>query len=177
MLPLGVCVFSEPAPNRPRSVSYPGYVREILDHAGVGYETVSAEDLPGKLPGLKVLVTVGDAALTDAARTALRQWVKAGGAWINVCGLLGLEDLLGVESHNTFTGWGAGLRTLGEGYLAPGPHTLLSGIDKPLHFFNGLGLKGTTATVLGSALDAHGRPPPPAARIPVAAPDTERATR
>jgi hypothetical protein len=159
MLPLGVCVFAEPAPNRPRSVAYPNYVHEILAHAGVAYEKVASAELIGKLPGLKVLLTIGDAGLKDDAKAKIREWLNAGGQWVNVCGLCGLEDVLGVKSHNSFTGWGAGLRTLGEGYLAASktPHPVTGGIEKPLHFFNGLGLTPTTATVIGTALDAHGR--------------------
>src|SRR6478752_38849 len=151
MLPLGVCVFAEPAPNKPRTVAYPNYLHEILTHAGVAYEHVAPGEIAAKLPNLKLLLTIGDAALDANTKTKLRDWLTAGGQWINLCGLCGAEDLLGVKSHNSFTGWGAGARTLGEVYLPPTAHPVLAGIETPLHFFNGIGLTPTTATTIAKA--------------------------
>src|SRR5688500_6954726 len=95
-LPLGVCVFAEAGKNAARTVSYPGYVHEILAHAGVFYEKVAPAEFEAKLAGLRVLVTVGESALPEPVKKALTDWVNAGGAWLSVGGLCGLDELLGV---------------------------------------------------------------------------------
>src|SRR5690348_12103856 len=101
--PLGVCVFAEADINRARTVSYPNYVFEILAHAGAFHAPITPHDLEAKLPSLRVLVTVGEAELNESQRRKLSDWVRAGGAWLSVSGLCGMESLLGVERQkNTF---------------------------------------------------------------------------
>ena len=160
-VPLGVCVFAEAGPNAARAVSYPRYVHEILAHAGIFYETVAPAELEGKLPHLRVLVTVGEAALADDVRRKLTEWVEAGGAWLSVAGVCGMEALLGVKRlSSTFRNWGGGTtRSLGEGYLAPekSGHPMLAHLNRPLHFFGGVAVEANGAKVLADALDAHGR--------------------
>lgn len=158
MLPLGVCVFAEPAPNRPRTTAYPGYIHEILAHAGVPYERLNLHDIPLKLPHIPLLLTVGDTTFDDATKATLQSWLADGGCWINLCGTCGMDATLGLQPAPSYQGFGAGARTLGEGYLvAKSKHPITTGVEKPLHFFNGYALTPTTATVLATALDCHGR--------------------
>jgi peptidoglycan/xylan/chitin deacetylase (PgdA/CDA1 family) len=159
--PIAVCVLPEPPPNGPRTVSYPGYVHEILAHAGVCYAPVAADDLPTLLPDLRVLVTVGGGALPDDVIARLHDWVRAGGGWLSIGGVCGAPDLFGVEPEGaSFVGWGGGAGILGEGYLylRRPAHAILSHLRIPLHYFNGLAVRATGGDVLASALDAHGRP-------------------
>lgn len=158
---LGVCVLSAPPKNLARTVSYPHYIHEILAHAGVCHGTVSFEDLPARLPGLKLLVTVGEAKLPDALKQQLTDWVEAGGGWLSVGGVAGLAELFGAEVEPpASSSWGGGLGTLGEGYLKPEPgtHPLTESIPIPLHCFNGVPVRPAGGTVLASILDAHQRP-------------------
>lgn len=162
MLSLGVCVFTEPPLNRPRAIAHPNYVHEILRHAGVGYETIAAADLGGKLgqaAGLRVLLTLGEADLGDETKGKLREWVRGGGAWISVGGTCGLEDVLGAKAAPPGVGFGLGARNLGEGYLVAEQmdHPAVAHVERPLHFFNGLGMLADGAKVVAKALDKHGR--------------------
>jgi peptidoglycan/xylan/chitin deacetylase (PgdA/CDA1 family) len=156
--PLGVCVFPEPELNRPRSVQYPNYIHEILGHAGVCYTTISPDDLPTRLDSVKILLTIGERALDTATQTKLRDHVARGGGWISIGGICGLDDLLGVSQAPAYSGFGAGARTLGEGYLVPTDrfHPAVAHLEKPLHFFNGLAMRSKGAEILATALDAHG---------------------
>lgn len=160
LAPLAVCVLPPPQPNAARTVSYPHYIHEILDHAGICYSTVAVADLAAALPRLAVLVTVGEAVLPDDLVSPLRSWVKAGGQWIALGGVCGQEDLFGVSLEApTYRGFGGGgSNTLGEGYLQPAaPHRLLAHLTMPLHFFNGLPVQIAEATVLATIVDAHQR--------------------
>src|SRR5579871_5460731 len=161
VFPLGVCVLPEPEPNRARTVSYPHYIHEILGHAGVCYETVETGDLAERLPRLRLLLTVGETELPEATRTTLRDWVDAGGGWISVGGLCGLEDLLGARAEPpAYQGWATGSGTLGEGYLQPvtDSHSISGFLPFPLHFFNGVPVQAAEASVLAGVRDAHQRP-------------------
>ncbi|HZZ44926.1 MAG TPA: hypothetical protein VFE58_18455 [Tepidisphaeraceae bacterium] len=170
---LTLCIFPEPPLNRPRTLTYPSYIHEILSHAGIPYQTLSPADLPAQLPHTKLLLTLGDAALDPSLQSQLQTFLHTGGSWINLAGLFDLHDLLGLRPAPSYQGFGAGARTLGEGYLIPLPpsslssilhplssssHPITSPLQKPLHFFNGLALESTTATPLASSLDVHGRP-------------------
>jgi hypothetical protein len=76
--PVGVCVLPPRPRNAPRTVSYGHYLHEILAHAGVCYQTLHPDELEGALPHLRVLVTVGDTALSNATIDALSRWVESG---------------------------------------------------------------------------------------------------
>jgi hypothetical protein len=158
--PLGVCILPEPRLNASRTVSYPGYVHEILQHAGLCYSTVDVDALPAALPHLAVLVTVGEASFPEELQVALREWVAQGGQWISVGGACGMADLFGVSVEKAaYASFGAGgANPLGEGYLrATAPHRILEHLEIPLHFFNGTPVQATDATVLAAVLDVHGR--------------------
>src|SRR4051794_35826726 len=161
ILPLGVCVWSEAGINRPRSVSYPRYMFEILTHAGVFHTPLTPLQLLEKLDSLRVLVTVGDHELTDELKKRLTKWVEAGGAWISVAGTCGMHDLLGATPVTpTYANFGGGVRSLGEGYLAveKSDHPIVGHVTRPLHYFGGAAVKAADgATVLARAQDAHGR--------------------
>src|SRR5205085_2630897 len=89
------------------------------------------------------------------------EWVNAGGAWLSVGGLCGMENLFGVTRMGaSYKNWGGGMRSLGEGYLAPeqSKHPILAHLNRPLHYFGGVAVETKGATVLADALDAHGRP-------------------
>ncbi len=167
-LPLGVCVFAEAGPNAARTVSYPRYVHEILAHAGVFHEKIAPAEWEAKLAQLRVLVTVGETNLSDAVKKKLTDWVNAGGAWLSVGGLCGMDDLIGASRVAvTYKNWGGGIRSLGEGYLVAegdgAKHPMLAHLNRPLHFFGGAAVEAKGATVLATAQDAHGRPRTPSA--------------
>ncbi len=160
IFPLGICVFPAPPKNWARTVSYPDYIHEILSHAGVCYQTIALADLSKSLPELKLLLTVGEYALSEAAKTELADWVESGGAWISIAGTSGLANLFGVEAEApASTSWGGGMGTLGEGYLkTEADHPILQGLSFPLHYFSGTPIHLTDGLLLASVLDAHQRP-------------------
>ncbi|MBI5091372.1 MAG: hypothetical protein HZB26_02900 [Candidatus Hydrogenedentes bacterium] len=160
-LPLGVCVVPAPPDNAARTVSYPEYVHEILDHAGVCYTRISLDELDADLPKLRLLVTVGDIKFSDTLQQRLKDWVDAGGAWIAVSGVCGMAEWFGVEVEPpAFSGWGGLVGTLGEGYLTPkaSAHPIVAHAAIPLHFFNGVPVHATSANVIAGVVDAHQRP-------------------
>src|SRR4051812_21147396 len=139
-VPFGVCVIGEASLNAARTVSYPNYIFEILTHAGVFHTKIAVKELEASLAGLRVLVTVGEADLSASLKQKLTDWVSAGGMWLSIGGIAGMESLLGVKrSPNTFSNWGGGVRSLGEGYLVPGEsnHAMLAHVNRPLHYFGG----------------------------------------
>src|SRR5207245_2937685 len=95
----------------------------------------------------------------SATQSKLRDHVAGGGGWISIGGICGLDNLLGVSQAPAYSGFGAGARTLGEGYLVASDktHPSIAHLEKPLHFFNGLAMRSSSAKILASALDAHGR--------------------
>jgi len=70
--PVGVCVLPDLPVNQARTSAHNDYVHEILKHAGLCYSAVSLIGLSESLPGLSVLVTVGDAELDPIWRSKLR---------------------------------------------------------------------------------------------------------
>jgi peptidoglycan/xylan/chitin deacetylase (PgdA/CDA1 family) len=158
--PFSVCALPSPAKNTARTVSYPHYIHEILQHAGLCYATYEPAELE-TLSDLRLLLTVGEAPLTSAQRDGLRAWVEAGGAWISIGGVCGLAEMFGVEVEApAYASWGGGQGTLGEGYLQPADtgHPVLAHLEIPLHFFNGVPVRATDTAVLAHVLDAHQRP-------------------
>ena len=158
--PLGMCILPPRPRNAPRTVSYASYMREILAHAGVCYTPLSLEQLENHLPHTRILLTVGDTPLPETVREAVRVWVQHGGAWLAIGGTAGAPGLFGVEEEPaTYSGWGAAIGTLGEGYLLPAQqnHPVLSSIPVPLHFFNGTPVRARGGRPLAGILDAHQR--------------------
>lgn len=157
---IGFCVLPAPAANRGRSVNYPAYVQELLQHAGVLYETVEAASLGSTLNSLGLLITVGDFVFTEDVQKQLRDWVGKGGAWLAIGGICGMEDVFGARlAAPTYSGWGGGSRSLGEGYLVPENkrHRIVDFLEKSLHFFGGCNVVATSGNVIANALDKHGR--------------------
>jgi hypothetical protein len=140
-------------------ISYQNYIHEILSHAGLPYLPITPNELQVSLLNAQILLTIGNAVLTDDQRTSLDTFVRSGGSWINLCGFFDMSELLGVDLIPPPPGWASSKsRTIGEGYLVPASsHPIVSGIEKPLHFYNGLGLRATTAGVIARYLDVHGR--------------------
>lgn len=158
--PVGVCVLPRPNKNGSRTTTYPDYIFEIMDSAGIFYTVETIEELAARLPKLGVLVTVGEAELPEDLAGALKAWVNDGGAWVSVAGVCGQDELLGVSAQSAaFSSFGGGMGTLGEGYLKvdQADHPVLSHLEIPLHYFNGAPLVLKDATQLGHSLDAHGR--------------------
>jgi hypothetical protein len=158
---LGVCVLSEAAANRARTISYPNYVFEILAHAGVFHQALATDEIESRLDSLRVLVTVGEADFSGSLKQKLIDWVNAGGSWLSIGGMCGMEELLGVaRMSSAYMGFGGGLRSLGEGYLAAKQpnHPMLAHLNRPLHYFGGAAIETKGATVLATCNDAHGRP-------------------
>jgi peptidoglycan/xylan/chitin deacetylase (PgdA/CDA1 family) len=158
---VALVIWPEPVRNAPRTVQHPGYVREILGHAGLCYEEIAPEAIRGRLPHVRLLLTVGDGRPDDELREGLREWVESGGAWLSVGGCCDDPELFGVAPEEpAYSGWAAGVALLGEGYLHPeqAAHPALRHIRNPLHFFGGAAVRAETATRLASGLDSHGRP-------------------
>lgn len=159
--PFVVCVLPELVPNSSRTVSYPNYIHEILCHAGLCYSAVAVDLLSVELPHISILLTVGEYQLSDDLYAMLRSWIAAGGQWISIGGLCGAAELFGVAlDPPSYIGYPAdALNNLGEGYLQRLTTTrLLEHITFPLHFFNGIPVQGTSASVLAKVLDKHQRP-------------------
>lgn len=159
--PFGVCVWEEAEVHSSRTVSNSGYIHEILSHAGVGYSTITPDDLSDTLPGLKLLLTVGETTLSDDLAQKLRAWVRGGGAWVSIAGTCGLSELFGVDVEpSSYDLWGPSIGTLGEGYLKPqdNSHPVLAHLEIPLHYFNGTTVRVTDGVQLAGVLDAHQRP-------------------
>lgn len=157
---VGVCVFPAAPKNWARTVSYPDYIHEILTHAGVCYQNITFENLPKRLSELKLLLTVGEYALSEDTKILLASWVQSGGAWLSIAGTAGLPELFGAEVEApASSSWGGGMGTLGEGYLSPETtHPILRDIPFPLHYFNGIPVQSKGGTQLAAVLDAHQRP-------------------
>jgi hypothetical protein len=163
--PLGVCVLPSPRLNAARTVTYPRYIHEMLRHAGLCYAEIELETLGERLPHLRLLLTVGDALISDDLAARLAAWVEGGGRWIATGGDAGLHALFGVTVEPpAYTSFGGGTGMLGEGYLAPqSEHPAFAHLALPLHYFNGLPIQATDANVLATVLDAHQRATPRAA--------------
>jgi len=159
-VPLGICLLPSPRLNAARTVTYPTYIHELLQHAGLCYTPIMFDELAAILPRLRILVTVGDAPLAPPLLQQLQQWVEAGGSWLAIGGSCGAAELLGIAPEApSYGGFGGGTGTLGEGYLhVNGDHPLLAHISLPLHFFEGLPAQATTANVLATLSDVHQRP-------------------
>ena len=68
--PLVVCVFPTVGQNRARTVSYPEYLDEVLRHAGVFHQRVGLAQLEGALESARILLTIGEAELSDCSSCA-----------------------------------------------------------------------------------------------------------
>ncbi|HEX8520606.1 MAG TPA: hypothetical protein VF669_00035 [Tepidisphaeraceae bacterium] len=160
-LPLGVCVFPEFGPNRARTVSYPGYLEEILAHTGVFHQRVAMEQLQSALASLKILVTVGEVELPEALKRTLADWVTSGGAWISIAGVCGMEQTLGAAIQKAdMWSWGGGaFKSLGEGYLIneKPEHPIVAHVTRMIHLFGGTTVTATSGQVLARVDDKHGR--------------------
>lgn len=156
---LGVCVLTKLRPNQPNCTSHSHYITEILEHAGLPFSQIELSQLS---PDLKLLVTVGEASLTEAESAALRDWVQNGGSWLSLGSVCGLGEVHGVQEVPS-PGHGARefiypQSTLGEGYLQPSEkHPVLAHLNINLHYYNGIVVKvlSSAATVLATALNAH----------------------
>ncbi|HET6384806.1 MAG TPA: hypothetical protein VFJ58_15545 [Armatimonadota bacterium] len=174
--PLAVVVAPAPPANAARTVSYPEYVHEILAHAGVCYTKIERADLPDRLGDIRLLLTIGDALFSADLIAALRTWLENGGAWLAVGGLCGAGALFGAEPQPpSYSSWGGGISTLGEGYMEEGAgpgargagdlflrpsSSVLRPRPEPsrLHFFNGAAVRVTTGDVRAMVKDTHNQP-------------------
>src|SRR4051794_34712116 len=117
-LPLGICVLPEQPINMARSVSYPRYIDEILQHAGLAYQAIALDVLAAALPRLKVLLTVGEYELPADLKSALSEWLRGGGCWLSIGGVCGMSEMLGAGiAPPAYVNWHRGLSVIGEGYL------------------------------------------------------------
>src|SRR5581483_633971 len=85
-------------------------------------------------------------------------WLKAGGAWLSVGGICEMSASLNVaHAPPSFANWGGGACLLGEGYLVArqGQHPVIAHLQRPLHFFGGIAIKSTGASILAGSTDAH----------------------
>lgn len=162
--PLGVCILSQIKPNQPNCGYHSNYITEVLEHAGLPFVQIPATNLTALPAELKILITVGEATLEDAAATALREFVRNGGSWLSLGSVCGLEEVHGVR---TVPSPGYNDRefvyaqsTLGEGYLQPvESHPVLAHLNINLHYYNGIVVKvlSSHAKVLAATQNSHGQ--------------------
>lgn len=162
--PLGVVVFDSAKSNAVHCTSNAHYISEILSHAGVPFCFLAADALSESLDDeIKILVSAGDSALEEDARSALKNWIQNGGHWLSLGGLCGMQEVHGAHG----VAFGIATRpnlypqtSLGEGYLNPEiAHPITDGAPLPLHFYNGVRIEvnSDSALVLATILDSHGR--------------------
>ena len=124
----------------PRAAAW-GSISEILRRAGVFFEVVSPDQLPGlsQRPDAIVLLA-GNLPLGDDQREILAAWVRGGGSLVGIGGTSGLDDLFGVSAP----------RRLAEGWLkvTADDHPLTAGLRSSLHVFGGYAVKPGAATSL-----------------------------
>ncbi len=150
-----------PGPNAARTASYSGILEDTLRHYGLPYVIIDHRTMDTALAGLEALITLGEATLPEAAQTALKEWVEAGGQWIAIAGTCGMAEFLGVEVEApAYASWGGGVGTLGEGYTKPiTEDTRTDHIADRLHHYNGVPVRACPGTaVLAEAHDRHRRP-------------------
>lgn len=151
-----------PPRNRPRTVTHPEYVREILAHAGLPFEEISRDALHEALSPGTILLLVGDVGLAPEEVAALEAFVEAGGGVVAVGTTSGAASLFGVEEDlpPEISGWGIGAPTLGEGFVrvTASEHPAVGGLRSSLHFFNGIAVRAVEGKTLATVADAHGRP-------------------
>src|ERR1041385_133212 len=116
--PLGVCVLPQRALNKARTVNYPNYIFEILNHAGLFHQALPLDQVEGALEEIGVLVTIGDAEVPASLRNKLAAWGRAGGAWLSIAGTFAMDELFGVTPEApAMWSWGGGgggvVRSLG----------------------------------------------------------------
>jgi hypothetical protein len=168
--PLAICLLGEPSLNAPRTVSYSHYIEEILNHFGLWYETIPEEDLAAIPAHIKILVTIGEKNLSEAARGEFKRWLQQGGAWLSIAGLCGMEDFWGLEKETpAYQGCNSNaFCALGEGYLQipEASHIVCEHLSIPLHFFNGLAVQPSEGKAneskrcvltVSKCADRHGR--------------------
>ena len=159
-LPIGVCVLPQKGLNSARTVSYPDYIFEILEHAGVFHRRLAFEQLRDNLAELQILVTIGDAEFDQMLQDQITHWVEAGGAWLSVAGTCGMDRLLGAARQEPeIKCWGGGARSLGEGYFVAleQSHAAIAHINRPLHLFGGATVVERGAQVLAKVDGKHGQ--------------------
>lgn len=162
---LGVCVLGKVTPNLPNCTSHSHYITEVLEHAGLPFARIEPEKLNELSPELRLLVTVGETLLDEAAAAALQQWVQNGGCWLSLGSICNLGAVHGVQQAPS-PGYGERASiypysTLGEGYLQPVEnHPVLAHLNINLHYYNGVVVKvlSSAATVLATTQNAHGHP-------------------
>jgi hypothetical protein len=147
--------------NVARTVTYPGYIFEILNHAGLFHERIEVDAIESALDRLKILVTIGEWEFPDSLKQRLSDWVDNGGAWLSIAGMCGMENVLGaVWRKPEMWTWAGGVRSLGEGYFVPldTQHPALASVNRPVHLFGGVTVIANGAAVLARVDDKHGRP-------------------
>lgn len=160
LLPVGVCVLPESGLNTARTVTYPNYIFEILQHAGVFHQPLAMDEIEPGLTHLRLLITVGDATFPESLKSSLSRWVEDGGAWLSIAGTCAMDALLGATPvEPELASWRGGPRSLGEGYLITldPSHPALTHVTRPLHFFGGSTVVATGAMTIARADGKHGQ--------------------
>ena len=136
----------------------PGYVREILEHAGICYVEPAREALARGEAAQAILLFVGNVSLSPLEQAAVQAHVTAGGAAVFVAYHSEAAELLGVAPVPPPLYCGSGFVPLGEGYLEAGTHPVAAGVPRPLHYFGGVAVSAPQAQVLATGADCLGRP-------------------
>lgn len=117
------------------------YITEVLRRAGVFFEQLPVTEMQLLARRRKsILVLAGNLLLGSADRTALADWVNAGGALVGIGGTSQLDDVFGVS----------GQTPLAEGWMkvVAADHPVIAGLRSSLHVFGGYSARRGPATVL-----------------------------
>ena len=121
-----------------------GYITEILQHAGLLFETLPPSELSSlaKRPQAIILLA-GDLPLAPAEREILANLVNKGASLIGIGGTSGMDQVFGVASS----------RPLAEGWIkvTATEHPVTAGLRSSLHVFGGCLAKPASATSLATA--------------------------
>lgn len=163
-IPLGIMIANALQATQPRFITYAHQMVDVLQQAGICHRQLEPADMQNMQDaGIEILITAGDLEFNSKQRELLKYFIENGGTWISIAGVCGAQSLLGVEpvAPSFHGGWGSPVMTsLGEHYLTAHDtqSTVLEHLNQPLHGFGGLAARATTAKVLATAADAHGRP-------------------
>ena len=104
---------------------FPVYIREVLLHAGISFETIGKSNLSSLIP-YRILILPYNVSFTGSERERITEFVASGGALIGIGGASGLNAVFGV---------GEAEGVLEEGYVTVvnETHPITSNLDSSLH--------------------------------------------
>ena len=134
---IGVVLGTQPLSSR--------YIEEVLQHAGIFYESLESTQLLGNLSRYALLILAGNVQLSLTSRKVLRGFVESGGALIGIGSTSNLGRLFGASTRGRFH----------EGYIqiAAPSVSIISNLRSSLHVFGGSKLVATQGKSLAKAMN------------------------